>query len=75
MAMQKTMMDFFLEKDMTTLTMLYANIQLEGIDRYRMTMRKKIREALEALEFEEDCICKEYVRWEDLKLSYATLVQ
>jgi hypothetical protein len=35
------MMDFFLEKDITTLTMLYANLQFEGIDRYRMTMRKE----------------------------------
>jgi len=27
-----------------------------------MTMRKKIQEALEALEFEEDRICEDYVR-------------
>ncbi len=35
-------------------------------------MRKIIWEALEALEFEEDHIYKDYVRWEDLKLRDAT---
>jgi hypothetical protein len=35
-------------------------------------MRKKIQEALEALEFEEDHICEDYVRWKDLKLRDAT---
>jgi hypothetical protein len=43
------MMDFFLEKDITTLIVLYTNLQLEGIDRYMMTMQKKIQGALEAL--------------------------
>jgi hypothetical protein len=32
MAMQKVVMDFFLEKDIVTLTTLYVNLQLEGID-------------------------------------------
>jgi hypothetical protein len=32
MVVQKVVMDFFLEKDIATLTMLYVNIQLEGID-------------------------------------------
>jgi len=70
--MQKAMMDFFLEKDIATLTMVYANLQSEGIDWYRMTMRKKIQKALEALEFKEDRIYKDYVRWKDLKLRDAT---
>ncbi len=70
--MQKVVMDFFLEKDIVTLTTLYVNLQLEGIDWYKMTMRKKIQEALEALEFEEDHICEDYVRWKDLKLRDAT---
>jgi hypothetical protein len=49
MAMQKTMMDFFLEKDITTLTMLYVNLQLEGIDQYRVTMRNVFGKLWKAL--------------------------
>jgi hypothetical protein len=49
MAMQKIMMDFFLEKDIATLTMLYANLQLDGFDQYRMTMRKKFGKLWKAL--------------------------
>jgi hypothetical protein len=36
-------MDFFLEKDIVTLTVLYANLQLERIDRYKMTMQKTFK--------------------------------
>jgi hypothetical protein len=66
------MMDFFLEKDITTLIVLYTNLQLEGIDQYMMTMQKKIKGALEALEFEQDSNCKDYLRREDLKLRDVT---
>jgi hypothetical protein len=66
------MMDFFLEKDITTLIVLYTNLQLEGIDRYMMTMQKKIQGALEALEFEQDSNCKDYLKREDLKLRDVT---
>ncbi len=52
--------------------MLYVNFQLEGIDQYRMTMQKNHWENLEALEFEEDYNCKDYSKWEDLKLKDAT---
>jgi hypothetical protein len=72
MVVWKTMMDFFLEKDMTTLTVLYTNLQLEGIDRYMMTMQKKNWEALEAPKFEQNSNCKDYSRWEDLKLRDVT---
>ncbi len=58
MAMQKTKMDFFLEKDITTLTMLYANLQLEGIDQYRMTMRKKFRKLWKALSLKRIVIAR-----------------
>jgi len=34
-------MDLFLEKDIATLTVLYANLQLERIDQYKTTMQKK----------------------------------
>jgi hypothetical protein len=51
---------------------LYVNYQLEGNDRYRMTMQKKHWEDLEAPEFEEDCNCKDYSKWEDLKLKNVT---
>jgi hypothetical protein len=68
MAMQKVVMDFLLEKDIATLTVLYANIQFEGIDWYKTTMQKQLWEALEAPKFEEDHNCKDYARWEDLKL-------
>jgi hypothetical protein len=37
-----------------------------------MTLQKRNWEALEALEFEEGCNCKDYSRWEDLKLGDAT---
>jgi hypothetical protein len=60
--MQKVMMDFFLEKNIVTLTMLYVNLQLEGIDQYKMTMQKNW-EALEAPKFEKDRNCKNYSRW------------
>jgi hypothetical protein len=43
MAMQKAMMDLFLEKNIVTLMVLYVNIQLEGIDQYKMTMQKNLR--------------------------------
>jgi len=42
-------MDFFLEKDIATLTMLYVNLQLEGIDQYRLTMIKKFGKLWKAL--------------------------
>jgi hypothetical protein len=58
MAMQKTMMDFFLEKDIATLTMLYVNLQLEGIDQHRMTMRKKIRKLWKALSLKRIVIAR-----------------
>jgi len=58
--------DFFLEKDIATLTMLYANIQMERIDWYKMTMQMFFLEALEALNFEEDRNYKDYSRLEDL---------
>jgi hypothetical protein len=35
-------------------------------------MQKQIWEALEALKFEEDNNCKDYEKWEDLKLRDAT---
>jgi hypothetical protein len=35
-------------------------------------MSKIFREALETLKFKEDCNCKDYSRWEDLKLKDAT---
>jgi hypothetical protein len=52
MVVQKIVMYFFLEKDITTLTMLYANIQLERINWYMMTMQMFFWEALEALNFQ-----------------------
>ncbi len=58
MAMQKTMMDFFLEKDIATLTMLYVNIQLEGIDQYRLTMRKKFGKLWKALNLKRIIIAR-----------------
>ncbi len=54
MVVQKVVMDFFLEKDIATLTVLYVNLQLEGIDWYKTTMQKQIWEALETPKFEED---------------------
>ncbi len=47
---------------------LYANIQLERIDWYKITMQKKNWKVLEAPKFEKDHNCKDYSRWEDLKL-------
>jgi hypothetical protein len=35
-------------------------------------MQKKHWEDLEAPKFEEDCSCKDYSKWEDLKLKNAT---
>jgi hypothetical protein len=52
MVVQKIVMYFFLEKDITTLMMLYANIQLERINWYMMTMQMFFWEALEALNFQ-----------------------
>jgi hypothetical protein len=42
MTMQKAIMEFFLEKDITTLTLLSATFQLERIEWYKMIMQKKI---------------------------------
>jgi hypothetical protein len=56
-------MDLFLEKDIATLTVLYANLQLERIDQYKTTMqKKKKKETLEAPMFEEDCNYKDYAK-------------
>ncbi len=63
MVVQKVVMDFFLEKDIAILTVLYANIQLKWIEKYKTTMQKQIWEALETLKFEEDHNCKDYERW------------
>jgi len=68
MVVQKVVMDFFLEKDIATLTMLYVNLQLEGIDWYKTTMQIFFWEALETPKFEKDHNFKDYARWEDLKL-------
>ncbi len=45
-----------------------VNFQLKGIDRYRITMQKTFWKVLKAPKFEEDHNCKDYSRWEDLKL-------
>jgi hypothetical protein len=53
--MQKVAMDFFLHKDIATLTMSYANIQSylqsKRIDWYMITMQKKTWEVLNASKF------------------------
>jgi hypothetical protein len=52
--MSNVVLDFFLPKDIVTLTVFYVNLQLEGIGWYRIAMQKMIKEVLEDPKFEHD---------------------
>ncbi len=73
-ALQKVTMQFFLQKDIITLTTLYVNLQfqLEGIDQYRIIMQIRFREVLQAPKFKKDNNCKDYTKWKNLKLKDVT---
>jgi hypothetical protein len=68
------MMEIFLQKNITTLTTLYANFQfqLQGIDWHRIIMQIRFREVLQAPKFEKGHNCKDYSKWKKLKLKDVT---
>jgi hypothetical protein len=64
-------MNICLQKDITTLTMLYVNFELERFEQYMIAMQKIQASFVQDFEFEEDFNYKDYLQWGELKLKVA----